>query len=52
LGGVTQATLWRWIDEGRLPAYRIGEKLLRIRRDDIETFLESCRVEPGTLGRR
>lgn len=50
--GVTQATLWRWIEEGRLPSYRVGRKLLRIRLSDLEDFLENCRVAPGSLGRR
>ena len=48
--GVKRTTVARWIDEGRLPAYRIGQKLLRIRKTDLDAFLETCRVAPGTLG--
>lgn len=50
--GVRRSTLSKWLDEGRIPSYTIGEKLVRIRRADLEAFLESCRVEPGSLGMR
>jgi excisionase family DNA binding protein len=35
--GVTPRTLYRWIDEGRLAAYRFG-KVVRLRRSDVERF--------------
>ena len=46
--GVQARTLYRFIDEGRLPAYRFG-RVIRVIRDDVLTFVESCRIEPGTL---
>jgi excisionase family DNA binding protein len=33
------------IDRGELPAFRLGGKLLRIRREDVEAF-EARRTEP------
>lgn len=33
--GVSPSTIWRWIEAGRLPAQRIGPKIIRLRRDDV-----------------
>lgn len=46
--GVTPRTLYRFIDEGQLAAYKLG-RVLRVRRSDLDTFLESVRVKPGEL---
>lgn len=46
--GVTQRTLYRLIDDGQVPAYKIG-RVIRVRRDDLDDFLEVSRIEPGTL---
>lgn len=46
--GVTLRTLYRLVDEGRLPAYKIG-RVIRIKEDDVEAFIESARIQPGTL---
>ncbi len=46
--GVTLRTLYRLVDEGRLPAYKIG-RVIRIKEDDVEAFLENARIQPGTL---
>lgn len=35
---VHKLTVRRWITEGRLPAYRIGARTIRIRRADLEAF--------------
>lgn len=32
-------TVQRWIREGRLDAYRVGDRLLRVTVDAVETFL-------------
>ncbi len=47
--GLQSRTLYRFIDEGRLPAYRFG-RVIRIRRDDLDEFVRSCLIEPGSLG--
>ena len=36
---VSQATIWRWIASGRLPAHRIGPRRIRIRREDLQTVI-------------
>ena len=46
--GITPRTLYRFIDEGQIPAYRIG-RVIRLQRRDVESFLELSRVKPGTL---
>lgn len=47
--GVQSRTLYRFIDEGRLPAYRFG-RVIRVLRSDLDAFIRSCRIEPGSLG--
>ena len=46
--GVTLRTLYRLVDEGRIPAYKIG-RVIRVKEDDVDAFIESARIEPGTL---
>jgi excisionase family DNA binding protein len=46
--GITPRTLYRFINQGDLPAYRFG-RVIRVKRDDVETFVEASRIEPGTL---
>jgi excisionase family DNA binding protein len=46
--GVTARTLYRFIDEGSLPAYKMG-RVLRLKRSDVDAFIERARVQPGTL---
>lgn len=46
--GVTPRTLYRFIDEGQLAAYRFG-RVIRLKDDEVSAFIESCRIEPGTL---
>lgn len=46
--GITTRTLYRFMDQGRLPSYRFG-RVFRLKMTDIEAFIEDCRVEPGTL---
>lgn len=46
--GITTRTLYRFMDQGRLPSYRFG-RVFRLKMADIEAFIEDCRVQPGTL---
>ena len=46
--GVTLRTLYRFIDEGQLPAYKMG-RVIRVQADDIDDFIKRMRIEPGTL---
>ena len=46
--GVTLRSLYRFIDEGALAAYKFG-RVIRLKADDVERFIESCRIAPGSL---
>lgn len=46
--GVTLRSLYRFIDAGRLPAYKFG-RVIRVKTDDVDRFIESCRITPGDL---
>ena len=43
--GVSRETLDGHIKAGRIAIYRLGPKIIRIHRDDLVRFVESCRVE-------
>lgn len=46
--GVSVSTVWRWIDSHRLPAFRLGPKAIRIRKQDLEGALRpvAARTQP------
>jgi len=44
---VTLRTVFAWIQGELLPAVRLGQKLLRIRRRDLEAFIERGQVVPA-----
>jgi len=46
--GITLRTLYRFIDEGQIPAYKLG-RVIRLKEHDVEAFIEGARIEPGTL---
>ena len=46
--GITPRTLYRFIDLGDLPAYRLG-RVIRLKADDVAAFIDASRIEPGTL---
>lgn len=46
--GVTPRTLYRFINEGQVPGYRFG-RVIRLKEDEVDLFIESCRIAPGTL---
>ena len=46
--GITTRTLYRFIDEGYIAAYRMG-RVIRVKGDDIDSYIETCRIEPGTI---
>ncbi len=46
--GIGLRTLYSFIDRGELPAYKLG-RVIRIRRVDLEAFIQQHRVEPGSL---
>lgn len=46
--GITPRTLYRFIDEGQLPAYKFG-RVIRLKQTDVDVYIDSCRVEPGSM---
>ncbi|MEX2246941.1 MAG: helix-turn-helix domain-containing protein [Dehalococcoidia bacterium] len=38
--GVSVSTIWRWVDSGKVPAFRVGPKAIRIRRQDAEAAVQ------------
>jgi excisionase family DNA binding protein len=46
--GITPRTLYRFIDQGDIPAYRFG-RVIRLKGNEVDSFIDSCRIEPGTL---
>jgi excisionase family DNA binding protein len=51
--GVSPSTIWRWVDAGKLPAFRVGPKAIRIRRQDVEAAVRPRDVDvmPGAATR-
>ncbi len=45
---VTTRTIYRFINDGKLAAYRIG-RVYRIRREDLDSFLSDAVLRPGDL---
>jgi excisionase family DNA binding protein len=46
--GITLRSLYRFIDEGDLPAYKFG-RVIRVKLADLDQFIETCRIRPGQL---
>lgn len=44
--GISKGTLDRLIQTGKLPAYRITDKAVRLAREDVERYLEAARILP------
>jgi excisionase family DNA binding protein len=49
---VSTKTIRRYIEGGSLPAVNLGGRAIRIRRPDLEEWLETRRIEPGVSLRR
>lgn len=46
--GITPRTLYRFIDDGKIPAYRFG-RVIRLKESEVAEFIENSRIVPGTL---
>lgn len=42
---ISQSTLWRWIDQGMLPAYRVGQRRVRLKKTDLTTLITPARQQ-------
>lgn len=50
LFGLTRATVDGWLDAGELAHYRLGPRTIRIKRSDLEEFLEQRRSGSPSSG--
>jgi excisionase family DNA binding protein len=48
---VNPATVRPWVSKGTLPATRVGQRKLLIRRSELDGMLEEIRSQPPALGR-
>lgn len=46
--GITPRTLYRFVDEGALAAYKMG-RVFRLKQSDVDQYMEAARIQPGTL---
>lgn len=46
--GITPRTLYRLIDEGQLPAYKMG-RVIRLKQAEVDAFIDQSRIAPGSL---
>ena len=46
--GVTPRTLYRFIDDGQLPAYRFG-RVIRLKEDEVDEFIDVERPHADKL---
>jgi excisionase family DNA binding protein len=46
--GITLRSLYRFIDEGDLVAYKFG-RVIRLQESDVERFIVASRISPGSL---
>jgi excisionase family DNA binding protein len=48
---VSESTVWRWADQGIMPAYRVGRKRVRFKLEDLESLLTSRSKESEPVKR-
>ena len=46
--GVSLRTLYKFIDEGHVPAYKFG-RVIRLQEAEVDGFISNARIAPGTL---
>lgn len=46
--GLSQRTVYKLVDEGRLRSYKLG-RVFRFRKADLDAYLEASIVQPGEL---
>ena len=44
---VHKSTIWRWIESGSLPAYRVGRRGMRLKKEDLERSITPVGQEKG-----
>jgi excisionase family DNA binding protein len=49
--GVSHSTVWRWIAAGKLVAYRVGPRSIRIREEDLAGVVQPARSDREEVNR-
>ncbi len=47
---VSPSTVWRWIKANKLPAYRVGERSIRVKREDLARIIRPAQEEEVQVG--
>ena len=42
---MSPSTIWRWIEKGKLPAYRLGLRKIRVKKEDLDALIKPARVK-------
>lgn len=45
---VARTTIYRWVKDNKLPLYHLGDRLVRLRREDLDALAQPQRVESPT----
>jgi excisionase family DNA binding protein len=46
---VSPSTVWRWIEAKKLPAYRVGARKIRIKKEDLSSIITPARAKEVTI---
>jgi excisionase family DNA binding protein len=46
---VSPSTVWRWIEAKKLPAYRVGARKIRIKKEDLSSIITPARAKGVTM---
>ena len=46
--GITVRTLYRFINEGMIPGFKVGRSV-KLRESDVAGFIVNAKIEPGSL---
>ena len=49
---LNEATIRAWINDGKLPHVWLGERRIRIKRNDLDAFIEAGTTTPDVAPRR
>jgi excisionase family DNA binding protein len=49
---VSESTIWRWIDQGQLLAYRVGQRRVRLKSADVARLITPARQSEEKGGAR
>jgi excisionase family DNA binding protein len=46
---VSPSTIWRWIKAAKLPAYRVGPRKIRIKKEDLPIIITPARIKEVSM---